>query len=67
MKIVVNHETCVASGNCGFLAPHIFGNPEEDDGFARLLDSHPPTEAWDIALEAARLCPTASIRIDGAA
>ncbi|QGH70598.1 ferredoxin [Pseudactinotalea sp. HY158] len=64
MLISVNHDTCVASGNCGRIAPAVFANRLEDDGFVRLLDESPPESEWPAARRAARLCPSATIRIE---
>jgi Ferredoxin len=63
MKVTVNHETCVASGNCGRIAPNVFSNPPENDGFVELIDANPPESEWDAARQAEELCPSATIRI----
>lgn len=64
MKVIVNPNTCVASGNCGLIAPRVFANRDEDDGFVSLLDAHPPQSEWDAVREAVALCPSATISIE---
>lgn len=64
MKVTVNRDTCVASGNCGAIAPDVFQNREQDGGFVRLLDANPPAAQWDPVHQAARLCPSATINIE---
>ncbi|RBP67033.1 ferredoxin [Brevibacterium sanguinis] len=65
MEITVHSSMCVASGNCGHVAPAVFANPEENDGFVELLDAHPPESQWVPAREAEYLCPSKAIQIDG--
>ena len=64
MKITLHASMCVASGNCGFVAPTVFSNPEDNGGFAELNDSTPPESVWDAASEAEFLCPSKAIQID---
>lgn len=63
MKVTVNPTTCIASGNCGFTAPNVFANREEDDGFVSVLDATPPEREWDAVREAEMLCPSATIHL----
>lgn len=64
MKITLHETLCVASGNCGFVAPKVFSNPEDNGGFVELNDSTPPESEWDAASEAEFLCPSKTIQID---
>lgn len=64
MKVTVHAAMCAASGNCGFVAPNVFRNREENSGFVELLDPNPPETEWDAAREAEYLCPTGTIQID---
>ncbi|WP_309132784.1 4Fe-4S domain-containing protein [Brevibacterium sp.] len=67
MEITVHSSMCVAAGNCGVVAPAVFANPDENDGFVELLDAHPPQSQWQAAREAEYLCPSKTIQIDGSA
>lgn len=64
MKVTAHAEMCVASGNCGFVAPKVFRNPEEDDGFVELLDANPPEAEWSAVREAEYLCPSGTVQIE---
>lgn len=64
VKISLNYDTCVASGNCGYIAPDVFQNLAEHDGFVSLRDKHPPESEWQAARRAGRLCPSATIFIN---
>jgi ferredoxin len=63
MKVTVNPVTCIASGNCGRIAPNVFRNPPEQDGFVELIDENPPESEWEAAREAEALCPSATIYV----
>ncbi|GAB3621601.1 hypothetical protein GCM10027417_28630 [Glutamicibacter endophyticus] len=64
MKIIVHGSMCVASGNCGLVAPSIFQNREENHGFVELLQMYPSQDDAHSALEAEYLCPSGTIQID---
>lgn len=61
MKITLNYDTCIASANCGYLAPQVFQNLDENDGFVSLALSHPPVSEEPAVRRAARLCPSGTI------
>ena len=61
MKVFVNYDTCVASGNCGSIAPHVFQNLEEHGGFVSLRAEYPPESEWPAVRRARRLCPSGTI------
>lgn len=63
MKVFANYDTCVASGNCGHIAPNVFQNLEEHGGFVSLLAEHPPETEWPAARRAKNLCPSGTIFI----
>lgn len=63
MKITIHSTLCVASGNCGHVAPKVFRNPEEDGSFVELLDSNPPKAEWGAVEVAEYLCPSGTIQI----
>lgn len=64
MKVTTHNRMCVASGNCGFVAPAVFENPENRDGFVKLADANPPESQWAAAREAEYLCPSGTIQIE---
>ena len=63
MRVTVNQTTCIASGNCSVIAPKVFANRDEDDGFVSVIDDHPPKSDWTAAREAEALCPSATIHL----
>lgn len=65
MKISANYDTCIASGNCGYIAPKVFQNLAAHGGFVSVLDPNPPEPERPNARRAERLCPSATIRIEG--
>lgn len=63
MKVIVDQDACVASGQCVLTAAGVFDQREED-GIVVLLAENPPAEAADDVREAASLCPALAIRIE---
>jgi ferredoxin len=61
MKVVVDKEKCVASGQCVMLAPEVFD--QDDDGVVMVLDSRPSGVVGDRVRQAARVCPTSLISL----
>lgn len=64
MKITLNYDTCIASGNCGFIAPQVFQNLDKDGGFVSLISASPPGAEWPAVMRAQRCCPSGTIFID---
>lgn len=64
MKVTVHSAMCVASGNCGFVAPNVFRNREENGGFVELTEASPPESEREAAREAEYLCPSGTIQIE---
>ncbi|WP_209370356.1 ferredoxin [Brevibacterium renqingii] len=64
MKITLHSSMCVASGNCGFVAPEVFSNPEDNFGFAQLDDPAPPETQHEAVRSAEYLCPSKAIQVD---
>ena len=64
MKVTVHGAMCVASGNCGFVAPAVFRNREENGEFVELLDKNPAETEWAAVREAEYLCPSGTIQIE---
>lgn len=59
LRIEIDRETCIGSGNCGFWAPATFDIG--DDNVAIVVD--PDGDAADLIGKAAAGCPTRSITI----
>lgn len=59
IRIEINHETCIGSGNCGFWAPSTFDIG--DDNVAFVVD--PSGDPLDVIRKAVDGCPTLSITI----
>jgi ferredoxin len=62
MKVAVEQDKCVASGQCVLLAPDVFDQRDED-GSVVLLQENPPAELHDDVREAAQVCPALAIRL----
>ncbi|MGQ4516577.1 4Fe-4S domain-containing protein [Streptomyces sp. DW26H14] len=62
MKILLDQDKCVASGQCVPAAPDVFDQREED-GIAVLLTDGPAAGAADDVQQAATVCPTLAIRL----
>jgi len=59
LKIEINRELCMGSGNCSFWAPGVFDL--DDDGIAVVLD--PTAAPEDKVVLAGQGCPTQAITI----
>jgi ferredoxin len=63
MKITVDEEACIGSGQCVRIEPEVFDQRSED-GVVRLLEDQPSPERHSAVLKAARTCPSGAIRIE---
>ncbi len=63
LKVIVDRQKCVGSGECVFTAPEIF-DQDEADGIVMLLTDTPEAALWDAAHRAARQCPANAIRVE---
>ncbi|MFJ1870909.1 ferredoxin [Streptomyces chartreusis] len=61
MKVELEADKCVASGQCVLAATEVFD--QDDDGIAILLDERPADENLDGVREAVAICPAAAIRL----
>ena len=59
LRIEIDRELCMGSGNCSFWAPRVFDL--DDDGIAVVLD--PAAQPEERILLAAQGCPTQAITI----
>jgi ferredoxin len=62
MRITVDRERCVGSGNCAYFAERVFD--QAADGRVSLAVPEPGEELRPAARNAAANCPVAAIRID---
>ncbi|MFI1760684.1 ferredoxin [Streptomyces sp. NPDC020800] len=63
MKVIVDQNKCVASGQCVLTAPEVFDQREED-GIVVLLAENPPERLADDVRQAAALCPAQAIWVE---
>ncbi|MFE7231415.1 ferredoxin [Streptomyces sp. NPDC002405] len=63
MKVLIDQDTCVASGQCVLTAADVFDQRDED-GTAVLLDDNPPADRADDVRHAAAVCPARAIRLE---
>ncbi|ANS62623.1 ferredoxin [Streptomyces lincolnensis] len=61
MKVELEADKCVASGQCVLAAMDVFD--QDDDGIAILLADEPAVELLDDVKEAVAVCPAAAIRL----
>ncbi|WP_314176740.1 ferredoxin [Streptomyces winkii] len=63
MKVILDQDKCVSSGQCVMAAPEVFDQRDED-GIAVLLDDSPPAESAEDVRHAAAVCPAVAIRVE---
>ncbi|MGW1549339.1 ferredoxin [Streptomyces sp. NPDC002346] len=61
MRINIDTDVCIGSGQCVLAAPKVF--TQDDDGFSELLPDHEDGAAGPLVWEAARACPVQAITI----
>ena len=62
MKVTVDREKCVASGQCVLAAAAVF-DQDENDGVVILLNDNPSTDQYDAVRLAAQMCPSSVIEV----
>jgi ferredoxin len=62
MKVSLDGESCVGSGQCVAMLPAVFA--QNDDGISYVIDEHPPADLEERVREAWDSCPVMAIRID---
>ena len=62
MKVTVDQDKCVASGQCVLTAPDVFDQRDED-GIVVLLHPSPPDVLAEDVRQAAALCPALAITL----
>lgn len=63
MKITVDQDKCVSSGQCVLTAGELF-DQRDDDGVVILLNDHPPADQAVNVRKAAAACPAMAIDIE---
>jgi len=63
MKVIVDQDKCVSSGQCVLNAAGVF-DQRDDDGVVVLLTEHPPADQEENARKAAAACPSLAISIE---
>jgi len=63
MKVNVDYDLCASTGACAHVCPQVFeiGN----DGMLHVLQDDPGPELAPAVAEAAELCPTGAIAVEG--
>jgi ferredoxin len=61
MRVIVDQDSCVASGQCVLTADAVFD--QQEDGTVLLLDADPPAELHDDVRQAEALCPARAITV----
>jgi ferredoxin len=62
MKVTVDQDSCIASGQCVLTTPEVF-DQRDDDGIVVLLAESPPDPLSPDVHEAAALCPARAIQV----
>ncbi len=63
MKVIVDQDKCVSSGQCVLNAAEVFDQRDED-GVVVLLTENPPVDQESNARKAAAACPALAIYIE---
>jgi ferredoxin len=63
VKVTVDQDKCVSSGQCVLNAGEVF-DQRDDDGVVMLLIDNPPPEQAENARKAAAACPALAIDIE---
>ena len=63
MRVVVDFDTCQSNALCMGVAPEVF--EVRDDGYLYILNETPDESLRAKVEEAARLCPTQAITVEG--
>jgi ferredoxin len=63
MRVKVDYDVCASTGSCMQVCPEVF--EVRSDGYLYLLTEEPGEELRQKVTEAAELCPTGAITIEG--
>ena len=63
MRVVVDYDVCASTGSCAQICPEVF--EVRSDGFLYILQEEPPESLYKSVEQAADMCPTAAITLEG--
>lgn len=63
MRVTVNRELCVGSGNCVVTVPEVF-DQDDKEGLVELQITEPPEDLQEFVETAAQMCPVGAIDIE---
>lgn len=63
MRISIDSDICIGSGQCALTAPGVF--TQDDDGFGDVLPGCEDGAGEPLVREAARACPVQAITVEG--
>ncbi len=63
MRVKVDYDVCASTGSCMQVCPEVF--EVRSDGFLYILQEEPGEELREKVEQAADLCPTAAISVEG--
>jgi ferredoxin len=63
MKVTVDFDVCASTGSCMQICPEVF--ELRSDGYLYVLQEEPPESLRQQVEQAADMCPTAAITVEG--
>ena len=63
MRVIVDFDVCASTGSCMQICPEVF--ELRSDGYLYILQEEPPESLRQQVEQAADMCPTAAITVDG--